>query len=424
MSRTRCLFLLVGIFLVLGATQAQAQSGLLNGTVVDADGNPIEGAKVTITSESLPSFHKVLNSNKKGKFRLRFQSTQLQYQFEFLFEKPGYQSFKQPFSPTSTRQMNEEFMMEQGESQAQESLGDLGSVVSGADNAAIMAFNAGLEAQRSGDLDTAQAKLGEAIAADDSLGPAHVALAQVLLDQKQYEAAVASADKALSLATSRPESLRVKYQALRALGKTEEAEAISLELQSAEDNAASAKRIYNEGGEAFRADDHATALVKFRQAAELDPSLTDAHHAVATLELAAGNAQAAADSARKALDLGSNDVNTLRVLYDALDALGNTEELMEIAPRLATVDPEFGGGKLLEQAGALWNNGDTKKAVALSRQALAIDSSLAKAYYFIGLDHLSRGENAEAKASLQKFVDMAPEDSEAGTAKEMMSYIE
>ena len=197
-----------------------------------------------------------------------------------------------------------------------------------------------------------------------------------------------------------------------------------MELEQAEGAAASALRIYNEGGEAFQAGDKAAALEKFKQAAELDPTLTDAHHAVATLELANGNHEASAAAAEKALAMGSEDVRTLRVLYDAYDALGKTDELTEIAPRLAAVDPDFGGPKLLEQAAALWNGGEAEKAVALSRLALSMDPSLAKAYYFIGLQHLSSGENAEAKAALGKFVEMAPEDPDAASAKEMMAYIE
>ncbi len=72
----------------------------------------------------------------------------------------------------------------------------------------------------------------------------------------------------------------------------------------------------------------------------------------------------------------------------------------------------------------LWNTGEAEKAAALSRLALTIDPNLGKAYYFIGLQLLSDGEGAEAKAALQKFIDMAPEDPEAAAAKEMMGYIE
>lgn len=423
MSRTSHL-LAAAILLVSIASPSWAQSGLLRGTVVNVEGEPLAGVQVTVTSEQLASFRQTQLTDEDGEFSVRFLSNQAQYVFQIQLEKPGYQSLMQEVSPSATRQSREEFVLEKSETQVVEHHGDLAAVVTGSTNAAIEAFNAGLTAQREGDLDTARGKLEEAVAADASLGPAHVALSQVLLDQKEYAAAVESAEQALALDIGRAEALRVKYQALRALGKKDEAEAVASELESVEDAVATARRLYNEGSEAFQADDLDTALAKFQEAAELDPSLVDAHHAVATVQLGKGNAEEAAAAAQKALGLGSDDIRTLRVLYDAYQALGRLEELTEIAPRLAAIDPDFGGAKLLEQAAAHWNAGQTEQAVSLARQALAIDSSLAKARYFIGLDHLSKGENAQARQELQTFIDQAPDDPEAATAKEMLAYIE
>ncbi len=423
MPRTSQL-LTAAVLLALLATPALAQAGLLRGTVVDSEQNPISGVQVTVTSEELTSFRKSLTTDKKGQIRLRFQQNQTKYRFLFLFEKPGYQSFSVPLSPSATKDLREQWVMDEAATQVVESHGDLGSVVTGSSNAAVEAFNAGITAQRGGDLGAARGKYQEALAEDPDLGPAQMALAQVLLDQGEYAAAVAAADRALELAVSRADALRVKHQALRAQGRGEEAEAVSAELEQADGAVASAKRLYNEGGEAFQAGDKDTALAKFEQAAKLDPSLTDAHHAIATLQLGKGNHEASAAAAEKALAMGSEDIRTLRVLYDAYDALGRTEELSEIAPRLAAVDPDFGGPKLLEQAAQLWNGGQADKAVQLANLALSMDPSLAKAYYFIGLQHLSSGENDEARAALGKFVEMAPEDPEAATAKEMMAYIE
>ncbi len=423
MSRSRQA-LLFGTLLALFATYAPAQTGLMRGEVVDEAGEPLLGVQITVTSEDLPTYRKTLTTDKKGEFRLRFLHNQTAYTFQFLVEKPGYQAFTQPISPSVTQDMRQRFVMEQGETQVVESLGDLGSVVSGSSSAAVEAFNAGLTAQREGDLAAARVKLEEAIAADPDLGPAQVALAQVLLDQGEYDAAVAAADAGLAMSISRGEALRVKFQALRALGRTDEADAVALQMEDAEGAALNARRLYNEGAEMFQAEDGAAALAKFREAAELDPSLIDVHHAIATIELGNGNHEASAEAAEKALALGSDDIRTLRVLWDAYDALGRIEELAEIAPRLAEVDPDFGGPKLLEQAANAWNAGQADKAVRLSQLALTIDPSLARAHYFIGLNHLTNGESAEAKAALQRFIDLAPEDPESPAAREMLGYIE
>lgn len=416
--------LTTSVLLVLFATASWSQGGLLRGTVEDSDGSPISGAKVTVTSEQLSSFRKTLTTDKEGRFRLRFQKNQTQYRFDLLFERPGYASFTMSISPSATQEMRERFVMERSQTQAVQSRGDLASVLTGSSNPAIEDFNAGLTAQLAGDLDTARTRFEDALAADPELGPAFVALAQVFLDQGNYASAIQAANRALELNISRAAALQTKYQALRALGKNEDADLVGSELEKADDDAAAALRLYNEGGQAFQSDDRSTALAKFEQAAKLDPSLTEAHHAIATLQLADGNHEASAEAAERALALGSEDLRTLRVLYDAYDALGRAEALAEIAPRLAAVDPEFGGAKLLEQAALSWNAGEAEKAASLSRMALRIDPDLAKAYYFIGLDHLSKSENSEARAALQRFIDLAPDDPEAATAGEMLTYIQ
>ncbi|MBZ0113541.1 MAG: tetratricopeptide repeat protein [Thermoanaerobaculia bacterium] len=416
--------LLAVLFSSFLVAPGMAQSGMFRATVVDSAGEPIPGVQVTVTSEDLTSFRRALSTDKRGNFRVRFQSNQAQYRFDLLFEKPGFQSFTVPLSPTMTQEMNEQYVMDESSHEVVESLGDLSAVLTGSSNAAIEAFNLGLTAQKSGDLATARQRFGEAVAADPELRPALIALGQVQLDQQDYAVALETADRALSSGEASVDALRVKYQALRALGREAEADEIGASLEQAEGAVAAARRVYNEGGDAFQAGDHGTALTKFREAIELDPSLTEAHHAVATLELAQGNYEAASTSAEKALALGSEDINTLRVLYDAYDAQGRVEELAEIAPRLAAVDPDYGGGKLLEQAASAWNSGQTERAVSLSQLALTMDPSLAKAHYFIGLNHLSKGDNASAKAALEKFIAMAPEDPDAATARDMISYID
>lgn len=421
---------LPSLLLLALAAPALAQIGALRGQVTDADGEPLEGVRVTVTSPGQEGFREVLTTGADGKFLLRFTANQAQYRHLFLFEKAGYRPFEQPIQPSASRTVRETFVMEEAPGQAVaaqgavETHGDLGTVLTGTTNAAVAAFNAGLTAQREGDLATARAKLEEALAADPELGPAHLALAQVLLDQRQHQAALEHAERAQGLGAARALALRVEHEALLALGRRDEAAAVGEELAEAEDAQAAALRVYNQGGAAFAAGDRETALAKFVEAAALDPSLREAHHAIATLRLAQGDAAAAAEAAEEALSLGSDDLATLRVLYDAYDALGRHQELAAIAPRLAAVDPDFGGAKLLEQAARSWNAGEAEAAVALSRQALAVDPSLVKGWYFIGLHHLGEGDNEAARAALETFLAASPDDPDAATAREVLALLD
>ena len=44
--------------------------------------------------------------------------------------------------------------------------------------------------------------------------------------------------------------------------------------------------------------------------------------------------------------------------------------------------------------------------------------------HVVGLDHLSKGENPDAKSALAKFIELAPDDPDAATAREMLNYLD
>jgi tetratricopeptide (TPR) repeat protein len=195
------------------------------------------------------------------------------------------------------------------------------------------------------------------------------------------------------------------------------------ELMEAEGMAATAKTVYNEGSAAYQAEDLDTALAKFREAVKMDPSLYDAHHAIATILVHRGDHAGAAEAADRALDLTPDDLRTLRVALDAPRGVGNAERATEIAKRLAAVDTEFGAVGLLQRGGELFNSGDVAGARDLLEQALAIDPSLGKAYYLLGLCALNSGDTDRAKQHLAKFLELDPDAAEAATAREMLGAL-
>jgi tetratricopeptide (TPR) repeat protein len=219
-------------------------------------------------------------------------------------------------------------------------------------------------------------------------------------------------------------ALRVRYQALLGLGRRDEAEEAKAELRKAEGLSTTAKSLYNEGSKAYQEQDLDTALAKFREAAAKDPSLFDAHHAMATILIHRGEHAAAAEAAERALQLSPEDPRTLRVAYDAYRGVGDRERAAEIAGRLAAADPEFGAVGLLQQGGDLFNTGDVEGARGLLEQALALDPSLSKAYYLLGLCALSSGDYAQAKQRLARFLELDPDAADAPTAREMLGAIE
>lgn len=401
---------------------AEAVSGRFRGNVVDENGDPIADVTVALTSAEMPDFFEQVETNKRGSFLLTVARVEPKYTLQLT--KPGYRSLKAEIQIKATETREETFTLP-AVSEAVTETPELSAAAAATaeQNAAIQAYNDGLTAQRAGDLATARDRFEAALAEDADLAPARIALATVLLDLGQHEQALASADRGLELRPADQEAMRVRYEALLGLGRNDEAKAAMDALMKAEGLAATAKTVYNEGSAAYQAEDLDTALAKFREAVEMDPSLYDAHHAIATILVHRGDHAGAAEAADRALALKPDDPRTLRVAYDAFRAVGDGERTNEIAQRLAAVDSEFGAVGLLQRGGDLFNAGDVAGARGLLEQALALDPSLAKAHYLLGLCALSTGDTAQAKQHLAKFLEMEPDAPDAATAREMLGAL-
>jgi tetratricopeptide (TPR) repeat protein len=425
MSRSRqALFVLLAAMATvpLAIPPADAATGRFRGTVVDENGDPIEGVSVTVTTAELPDFHERLETNKRGIFTLTV--AQIDPVYTLQLTKPGYRSLKVDVQVRATEVAQETYTLPEVVAGEEEVPGALPVAEAEEVNVAIRAYNEGATAQRAGDLATARERLEAALAEDEDLAPAHVALATVSLDLGRHEQALAHADRGLELRPGDREALRVRYEALLGLGRRDEADAAKEALKKAEGLSTTAKSLYNEGSEAYQAQDLDTALAKFREAAEKDPSLYDAHHAIATILVHRGDHAGAAEAADRALQINPEDPRTLRVAYDAFRGIGDRERATEIAGRLATADPEFGAVGLLQQGGELFNSGDVAGAKPLLEQALELDPSLAKAYYLLGLCALNTGDYALAKQHLAKFLELDPNAADAPAARDMLAAIE
>jgi tetratricopeptide (TPR) repeat protein len=186
---------------------------------------------------------------------------------------------------------------------------------------------------------------------------------------------------------------------------------------------------YNEGVTALRNNDTAGALPKFEQAASLNPQLPEAHGILAELYLELkryGDALAAAD---RYLAIKPDDARGLRARYDALKSAGDNEkarEALEALRAAAPNDPEtavrfFNEGAERTRAGQY-----DDAAVFFERvtQIAPDDPKFAKAHYVLGLSYAKDdAKKAQARAHLQKFLQMSPNDPDADTAKQMLDYL-
>lgn len=179
---------------------------------------------------------------------------------------------------------------------------------------------------------------------------------------------------------------------------------------------------YNAGVQLLNAGDSAGAEAKFLEATVANPQLVEAWTALAGIYLKAEKMNEALEAAAKALAIDALDPRALRVQVDAYRALGDTAKAQAASDALAKADPSSAGIELLNQGVNLFNEGKMDEARVVLEKAQAADPSLPRTYYMLGLCY-SANDAAKAKASLQKFIELAPNDPDAQTAKEMLSYL-
>jgi tetratricopeptide (TPR) repeat protein len=415
---------IASVFALLGLTAAAAFAGTearLHGKVLDPEGNIVEAATITVTTDALTTYHEVWKTNKKGRYSGFIADATLTY--TLTVEKPGFQTYKEDVKLDLESTTKKDFTLLTGASAPSEPTEVLDAPATRAANAAINLYNEGATALRAGDFVTARQKLQEAVEKDPDLAAAHGVLALTLVQLKEHEAAVASATRALELTPGEPNALQAQYDAYRALGDSEKAKAAGEALAAAGQNADAARRVFNEGATATREGDMAGAISKFEEAARLDPSLSPAHDALAGLYYTAKRFEEAAAAAEKALEGDPTSLKALQVRAESYRILGQEDKALEALAAWAAADPSQGAEAVHNFGINAFNEGKTDLAIKSFEQAIAIDPAYAQSYFNLGLSHVNAGNSAAAKEAFQKFVEMAPDAADAATAREMMQYL-
>lgn len=245
-----------------GVLQAGSE-GRVAATVVDETGAVLEGAKVLVTRPGT-AYKLEKTSDKKGQVMLLILDATQEYQVRV--EKAGYQVFEGPVKPRIEDTMRLTFTL------VKDAPAPVAAKEISGNDKAILAYNDGVTALRSGDIAGAVPKLEEAASLDSNLAEAHAALAEVYLEMKRNGEALAAADRYLALRPGDARGLRARYDALKAAGDEEKARE-ALEALGAGDvgSPETAVRFFNQGAELARAGDLDEAANFFRKVVEIAP---------------------------------------------------------------------------------------------------------------------------------------------------------
>jgi len=414
LKKSTIVWLLVILLTIPGLASA-VKKGRLIGTVLDPEGEPIEGVNVIATCDEVSTFKETDTTNKKGIFKIDFDYVSVVYTLSF--SKDGYLPFSADHTWQAEGTKRESYIMYPGKGLVQM------VVLNTTSEAAIEAYNAGVAAFNRRDYATAVAKLEEAIGNDPALPDVWSALSRVKLSQEDYQGAVEAAEKAIELGATDEAVWRWRWEAYKELGDEEKAMEALKDLENAGIRAAEAQRLHNEAVALTRTNDNEGAYALFKQAYELDPNLTSALLGIALSAFETGRYPESLKAAESVLKTDPKNEKAIRVRYNAALKLGDTDKIIDALVSLATVEYEVARDGLLSLAFDAYDANDMVAAEKRFEKVLEVDPSQPHAHYLLALIFVNNGRNDEAKPHLERFLELAPEDPEAPSARELLQYI-
>jgi tetratricopeptide (TPR) repeat protein len=416
------------IALSLATVARAADEGRILGTVVDASGAPIVGAKIVLTRAGT-QYRQEKTSDAKGKFTLLVLDATAEYLLHA--EKEGFAPYEETVKPKIGDVLRVSFTLQSAQPAAPKP-GEPGGGPTAEEvkalegkNQAIAAFNEGVTLLHGGDVAAAAPKFEAAVQIDPTLAPAQAALAEIDFDLKKYPEALAAADRYLALEPGQVRGLRVRYDALQAMGDKEKARQALDTLVAADHSRETAVRVYNLGAEASRAGDRDAAAAYLKRALEVDPTLGQAASALGNMYLTKKSYKEALALADQILATQPQSLEALTIKHEALKGMGDKKgaeaalAAMNAAKNAANQDV----ASLFNQGVAMYNSGSLPEATEAFERVVATDPKFPKAHYMLGLLYSNNGQPDKAREHLQTFLELAPNDPDAATAREMLDYL-
>jgi Tfp pilus assembly protein PilF len=416
MKKHTLAWLLFPIWITAVATFAEGEGRLL-GKILGPDGNGLPGVIVTVTEGSHPNYKDVQTTDKRGLFTVDFPHLDVTYHYRF--DKAGFQSMEVNQEWHLNGSEYHEWTMHPGESAPVTE----GIPAASSSEPAIAAYNAGVKASQAKDNATAAAKFKEAVGYDPKLRQAWESLAMAEMALGQNQDVVTAAEKAIALGSTDKAVLEARWQAYRNLKEDAKADQALKDLQKVGQATEEAKKVHNEGVALMRAGDYAGAFAKFQEALKIDPNLRPSLVGLAEAGLKSGHNAEAEVAAETILKTDPTNEQAIRLRYNAALALGDKEKLSDALVGLAAVEPAVARNGLLKMAFDAYDANDMAQAKARFDKVLKVDPNYPPAYYYLGVIEVGEGATTEARGHLERFLQLAPNDPEAHSARDMLKYL-
>ena len=146
------------------------------------------------------------------------------------------------------------------------------------------------------------------------------------------------------------------------------------------------------------------------------------YRAIADSYYKEGKTDAAIDTLKKSLELSPDDPDTLKLIVTLLASSNREAEAktyMAKLPQGTQMDPAIG----LNVGIKAFNEGKMDAALKEFNEVIAGNPSLADAYYYRAMVYLNKSQNPQAKADLQKLLELEPDSKFAKDAKEFLKEL-
>jgi Tfp pilus assembly protein PilF len=176
-----------------------------------------------------------------------------------------------------------------------------------------------------------------------------------------------------------------------------------------------------EGNKALVAKNWSTARENYQKALQELPDYSPLYMSIAKTYAGEGNDAEAINWARKAAEKDPNDANAWKTVAELELSRGNLDagkEALAKVPADKATDTSY-----LNLGILLYNKKQPAAAEEAFGKALELSPDLSDAYYYRGLSRIQLKKMPEAKADLKKYLELAPEGSDADTVKELLKSL-
>ena len=270
----------LGLAVAFIAAPAAAQSGSVRGKVVDAQGNPVDGAKVSIQNIEVSGRSLDTKTNKKGEY---MQVGLQPGRYKITVTKGDLTATKETQIHLDMGTLD--FTLAPGQGGGQISKEEAAKQKAKVD-AMNAAFKEGVDLVNQGKDDEAIAKFQEVIASAPNCAECYSNIGTIQVRQKKFDEAEQSYKKAIELKPDFADpysGLATVYNAQKKPDQALEASKKAAELSGAGAAAGgaaggSASAVFNQGVILWNAGKIPEAQTQFEQAVKLDPNLAEAHY--------------------------------------------------------------------------------------------------------------------------------------------------